>query len=543
MKSKSLMNDFLVATVGPLKAGRSGPLRPRGEVDPFATLPANIVHPPGGNERLFGFRARPDGVWEVPAPALLGCFDSPTKGNLLFCTGPRTQEPLLLVGEDGAPLGGTALWYRPCPAPVPGLAFPPADLAYLGGQFFRQVETRPPGPFVRQLVRAGTPAEDHNCWLNPVLLRLPEVGREAWTTDPNLSPFFTNENVLFAVRLPDPDEVVRLLTWHELRLGLAAAGRAPSTVEALVFSSRLAEGGLAFHALDALGGTFLVNARGPGPARYAWCPPADACSTNAQWFADYWRRRWHGAVEAHPPADLFSRQLPAEEALTGRPAGTTASEPVPEAAVAACTASARALLRLSPWAGAGPASPAGLLARLLDRPEVRGSDADTCHRGHFELAPDPGDGRRRFLLDVVGLADRFARRFLLPRSAVWLTLPAEPALVGGHPAQARAVADSIRTAFAGVYTVLADAVPLAGYEVLRRLAGRLAAGPAPRPGPLPYRFGWWEDWFDSLFMDAGEEGTVLCVPETGLVLGRSALGLTPLGWAPPGYVQHRHVRL
>jgi hypothetical protein len=531
------MDTFMIATVGSLvnqQLSQPAVLRPA--VDPFAAAPWCVVHPEDGKYKTFGLQSLSGGSYAVASPFLQGSFDSADKRNLLYFQRPPAARTVLLVDERDELLGGVPLWYR---LAADAFDLPPSvaiDQGPLRKQFYRQCEQRPAGPFQRLVIRVRNQVQP-DAWLNPAVLRLELDGNEMGPDDPGMQPFADLDNALFVQPLYDPEDDARTLFWSELRADLAARGLAPSVMEALVLGPGGDPGHLeAFQTLDALDGLFLLDTRGC-PAGYSWCPPGKAATPNAERYVRYWLRRWSGRCEEAPPPEVFSEALAAEEELGSR---ATRRARVPADRLADCTASAGALLGYFLTRAEDP-SPLGRLVSLLRRPELHGGSADHCHHGHYDL--EVHDEGATVELDVIGLLDRFARQYVLPRSRLWVALPSGPVFVEGHPGARRQAAARVRGALAGKYFDLATSLPLCGYEVFRRLTARLDPVARAQRAPVGYRYDWWQRWMDWLFHATPRDAFTLKVPASGLILNRSRLGSARLGWSGTTPPQPRHLRL
>jgi hypothetical protein len=568
------MNSFLIVCKPSADADWREFFHFDGEAPSIENLPRNIqliqestavlLHPVPAASKLFTF-----GVWRdrkrfaFENRQLINEFEN-ERALLFFSRAPEaTDDRLLLTNRSD----GIAVLYRRLQAGElrtavdgpgkPGEPFLPDSRATRAGHFERCGYRLDPRGAGDRDIRADLDGDAGRCrgepvaWLNPIVLRLAVAGNELSLAveGGELRPARAGVSVQHVLRhLVDRGSLLfveplfveefdgRVLLLQELHHRYRDHLRATnSPVERLLWGDRdTAEDAdepcwKPFLVLDALGGSFSIRRHGTGRPRYCWKPPPDL-SPNARWLADYWLRLWPGTLVEDPwPKRVVSLPHPARE----WPEPTYRSPVSDDADAAATVASCAALLGRAAGAdGDGP--PLGWLASLLqrempDRPEFR-----QAHYGFFARA---GTEVRFWEAEFL---DHFARGHLAPRSPVHVELPPLEFVDGW---QRDEVVRGHEAAVGGLAVELTRSPLLGAGKLLRHLFEHNNDPPsgAPTERRLEYEFGWWNDWFTSLFSDPAETPVRFVVQRPGLVLKQKRLGEGVLGVGPAAYQQDREI--
>lgn len=284
--------------------------------------------------------------------------------------------------------------------------------------------------------------------------------------------------------------------------------------------SRLSTSPDPFVTLDHLGGIFyLAPALSPAcstPLR-AWGPPGNL-SGNLRWLAERLIEQWGGTLE--PAVD----PVPAAKVWPGPPKSRWVSLrnlEVEENRFRGLSEASRVLARL---AGDGQGLWADLVALFAEDGGDHG-DRDHWHRGYLRSTP-PGPGHpARMEVDEAGLLGAVARRFLVPRSPVWVPLPSAAELPAGASEDLRL---RHRETFEGSYFDLIRTPRHGAGRFLRELHARTREEATEEP-TLVYRRGWWSRWLEAVYRRRAEAPWRFELSAGGFVLGTDRLGQAPLG--------------
>lgn len=387
-------------------------------------------------------------------------------------------------------------------------------------------------------------------YANPVLLRIdPECMRVAAALSGAVSDV---RDLRSWERLAGPEGTLRaLLGRPESRLALEAvfapSARLPiarrylrelavrwvggprTAVERLLVGAASPPSPVPFLVLDALGGSFVLDAPLAPAAGWTWRAP-EGLRGNLGWLAERMVEAWGGGMVSEAEAASYSGvPWPAPPAGGWRPGRffRAAVDEVPE-----LLASGIAALRRAAAEGSA------LAARLADVLGELPSGEELS--GHLRvLAPAGPEGTARLGLDEAGLLAAVARLYLAPRSPVRAPFPRAEEL----PANAGdALRLRHREAFAGRCLDLLATPRDGAARFLLELDARTREA-ASDAAALLYARGWWDEWLRALYRRDAASPRHLELPEAGFVLAVSALGREPLGAGTGGEHRPGEVRL
>jgi hypothetical protein len=516
--------------------------------DPFKGYESLVIHPQQVElHRSFVFSVLGDSHFSVIDTSLFGFFDSPNKDNWVYFEMPPSRPTVAFHSPQGE-----YLYYVRQPASVldPDLGGSPfAEDGPCGCCFYRQVRDQPREFTLLQPSAGGrSQAAAVRCWMNPLVLRLPMVGRELTSGGPDrlFQRLTATDTLLLVEPIFARSTFLRALAWLELTRQIQHRGRPYSLIEGLALGNHEQPiRCLPFLVLDSLGGGFHIEvATATHPAECRWLPPPFPPGTNGEWFAAYWQRQWSGAVAVAAIGIAADEVVAAEEVPQRSLSSVVGRESDVSAAQLAAAGSLPELLRLQPWLAADHEA-LSFINRLLGVAATLGVSAGSQHVDFLQIrAAQIGNQRFRLSFDTVGFVDWFARQHILPRLPVLLGFPRQPdfhcPIVGSH----RAAAGKYAAKLARLKIDLAASLPWAGWEFLCHLLHASHGSPL-RTGEtiIPYRYGWWSEWYREVFQTSQDARFAFALASTGFQLGQATLGATPLGWRRPTYAQNRHLRL
>jgi len=397
-------------------------------------------------------------------------------------------------------------------------------------------------------------------WLNPLVLafdvdgdalRPPEPGEDLGITHTRtaVASALDNAAVLAVIPVLDEEWDGRLVGWEHLL-------RSRTAGEGLNVFERLVVGGtpeavarqtpepalLPFQSLDAMGGRFAIEAADSPDPSFRWLAPELGANGRwlARWMAGGWQRGWRGfapELETSPGRswdfglvdgggqDVDREVIVAERGPLSRARGESTACDLDEEEAARAVASAADMLELC-----APALRESRLQLVSDYvidliadSRLGGHRIQQAHRGFVRV--DDHGRRRQVDVDFTSFFREVANRTLAPRSPILVAVP-DPASGDAGPARPRYI-DMRRSVDHGPYALL--------WGTLRPRADEPASGGvapmderfAGRRIELPGSFGWWNDWYQTLFVCPAEARVKFGFG--GFVTGAAQVGLGILG--------------